>query len=296
MSKLIIFTDLDGTLLHPKTYSFKAAIPALRLIKEKEIPLILCSSKTRAEIEVYRRRLDNKHPFISENGGGIFVPEKYFSFSLVETGNQLSPFPHPHPIPPPSRGRESKEGGEGEKYETIVLGKHYNEIRRVFIKLREEMNVPVKGFGDRSAKEIAALAGLTLTEAKLAKERGFDEPFLFEEGEGRVQEFLKAIENRGLHWTQGRFYHIIGDNDKGKAVKILKEFYKRDYGRIKAIGIGDSFNDLPLLKEVDYPVLIPKEDGSYEPRVKLRNIRKANKTGPEGWNEAVVELIGAFSG
>jgi len=290
MSKLVIFTDLDGTLLHPKTYSFEAAMPALTLIKEKEIPLILCSSKTRAEIEVYRRRLDNSHPFISENGGGIFEPAGYFS--THQKRGQTTIFPSP--LKGEGQGLPSNVsiGGEGEKYETIILGKHYNEIRRVFIKLREEMNVPVKGFGDMSAKEIAALTGLTLTEAKLAKEREFDEPFLFEEGERRIQEFLKTIEVAGFHWTQGRFYHILGDNDKGKAVKILKDFYKRDYGRIKTIGIGDSFNDLPLLRVVNYPVLIPKEDGSYEPRVKLRNIRKANKTGPEGWNEAVVELIG----
>ena len=72
MAKIIVFTDLDSTLLHPKTYSFDAAMPALKLIKEKDIPLILCSSKTRAEIEVYRKKLDNQHPFVSENGGGIF--------------------------------------------------------------------------------------------------------------------------------------------------------------------------------------------------------------------------------
>jgi len=72
MAKIIVFTDLDGTLLHPRTYSFEAAMPALKLIKEKDIPLILCSSKTRAEIEVYRKKLDNQHPFVSENGGGIF--------------------------------------------------------------------------------------------------------------------------------------------------------------------------------------------------------------------------------
>jgi len=290
MSKLVIFTDLDGTLLHPKTYSFEAAMPALTLIKEKEIPLILCSSKTRAEIEVYRRRLDNSHPFISENGGGLFEPAGYFS--AHQKRGQTTIFPSP--LKGEGQGLPSNVsiGGEGEKYETIILGKHYNEIRRVFIKLREEMNVPVKGFGDMSAKEIAALTGLTLTEAKLAKEREFDEPFLFEEGERGIQEFLKAIEVAGFHWTQGRFYHILGDNDKGKAVKILKGFYEKKYGRIKTIGLGDSFNDLPLLKEVDYPVLIPKEDGSYEPRIKFRNIRKANKTGSEGWNEAVMELIG----
>ena len=195
-------------------------------------------------------------------------------------------------IPPPFTGGGK---GEGEKYSIIILGRPYSEIRNVFIGIRNRLKIKARGFGDMSAKEIAALAGLTLTEAKLAKQRDFDEPFLFEEGEMRIQEFLKAIEDAGLHWTQGRFYHILGDNDKGKAVNILKGFYEKKYGRIVAIGLGDSFNDLPLLKEVDYPVLIPKEDGSYAPQVKLRNLRKVNKVGPEGWNDAVIELIGAFS-
>jgi len=269
MAKLLVFTDLDGTLLHPKTYSFEAALPALKLIKEKGTPLILCSSKTRKEIAVYREKLQNNHPFISENGGGIFIPDKYFKFNI--------------------------EGKLQNGWRIIILGKPYSEIRKVFIAIRERLGIRPKGFGDMTVKEIATLTGLTLTEAELAKEREFDEPFIFEEGEVRIQEFLKAIEDAGLHWTQGRFYHILGDNDKGKAVNILKGFYEKKYGRIVAIGLGDSFNDLPLLKEVDYPVLIPKEDGSYAPQVKLRNLRKVNKVGPEGWNEAVMELIGAFS-
>lgn len=63
----IIITGLDGTLLYPKTYSFEAARPALNLIRERDIPFILCSSKTRGEIELYRKWLENRHPFISEN-------------------------------------------------------------------------------------------------------------------------------------------------------------------------------------------------------------------------------------
>ena len=78
MKKLIIFTDLDGTLLDHKTYSFENAFEALQAIKEKNIPLIICSSKTRSEIEYYREKLSNNHPFVSENGGGIFLPEGYF--------------------------------------------------------------------------------------------------------------------------------------------------------------------------------------------------------------------------
>ncbi|MBW1679603.1 MAG: HAD-IIB family hydrolase, partial [Deltaproteobacteria bacterium] len=73
--QIIIFTDLDGTLLDHYSYSFDAAQEALERIKVAQIPLIICSSKTRAEIEVWRTKLDNKDPFISENGGAIFFPK-----------------------------------------------------------------------------------------------------------------------------------------------------------------------------------------------------------------------------
>ncbi|MEE8044743.1 MAG: HAD-IIB family hydrolase, partial [Thermodesulfobacteriota bacterium] len=70
--KYIVFTDLDGTLLDHRNYSFLQAIPALDLLKEKNIPLIICTSKTKSEIEHYRTTLQNNFPFISENGGAIY--------------------------------------------------------------------------------------------------------------------------------------------------------------------------------------------------------------------------------
>jgi mannosyl-3-phosphoglycerate phosphatase len=87
MKQIIVFTDLDGTLLDYRNYSFEKALPALELIKQKNIPLVICSSKTRSEIEYYRKKLSNDHPFISENGGGIFIPKDYF-----ESGVQSSEF------------------------------------------------------------------------------------------------------------------------------------------------------------------------------------------------------------
>ncbi|RLI93151.1 MAG: hypothetical protein DRO95_00515, partial [Candidatus Altiarchaeales archaeon] len=47
--RYIIFTDLDGTLIDEE-YSYRDAEDALSIIKKREIPLILCTSKTRAEI------------------------------------------------------------------------------------------------------------------------------------------------------------------------------------------------------------------------------------------------------
>lgn len=275
MKKVVIFTDLDGTLLHPKTYSFEAALPALSLIREKNIPLVLCSSKTRAEIEVYKPRLGNDHPFISENGGGIFIPEGYFSITSAR--------------PPLYNGGVAALLKDLAGYHVVVLGKPYEEIRKTFSDLRDRLNIRVKGFGDMTAEDIAELTGLTFEEASLAKLRDFGEPFVFEANTD--ERFLKAIEASGLHWTQGHFYHIMGDNDKGKAVSILKGLFEREMGEVHTIGLGDGFNDLPMLKKVDQPVLIQKEDGSYDHRIRLPNLIKAEGIGPDGWNKVLMELL-----
>lgn len=265
--KKIIITDLDGTLLHSKTYSFEDAMHALKTIKEKGIPLIFCSSKTRKEIEVWRKRLDNNHPFISENGGGIFIPKGYFKDISLEGALAL------------------------DNYKTVSLGKSYKKIREIFIEIRERLNINARGFDDMSAEEVSKLAGMPLDEAKLAKERDFDEPFVFKKDEKQIDEFLNAIRAAGLNWTQGMFYHILGDNDKGKAVRILKEFYERKFGKIKTIGLGNNLNDLPLLKEVDAPILVKNEDNTYDERVSLPNLIKAGGIGPDGWNREILKLI-----
>ena len=77
--KAIIFTDLDGTLLDRETYSFEPAQSALHLIKQKGIPLILSTSKTRAEIELYRKRLENK----AEDKTGVFLHFGFFYFNYL---------------------------------------------------------------------------------------------------------------------------------------------------------------------------------------------------------------------
>ena len=68
---LVIFTDLDGTLLDRETYSWSDAAPALRYAERRGVPVIFTTSKTRAETVCWRVRIGNRHPFIFENGGGI---------------------------------------------------------------------------------------------------------------------------------------------------------------------------------------------------------------------------------
>ena len=48
----LVFTDLDGTLLDHRIYSFEDALPALDFCRKTHVPVILISSKTRAEMDL----------------------------------------------------------------------------------------------------------------------------------------------------------------------------------------------------------------------------------------------------
>lgn len=273
MKQPVIFTDLDGTLLDHYTYSFEKALPALRLLKEKNIPLVICSSKTKKEIEYYRKKLDNKHPFVSENGGGIFIPKGYFESGII-VGSDFRV--------------------EENDYLTVRLGARYSDLRKAIMDLQQD-GFNIKGFGDMTDKELADIANMSIDEAAMAKERDFDEPFLFEDTVAEKEKLFKSIKARGFKYTQGRFFHILGDSDKGKAVSILIDMYKRKFGDIITIAIGDSPNDIPMLEKVDYPIIVRKPDGSYDRKIVLPNLIKADGIGPAGWNEAVGKLAAFFS-
>lgn len=267
MKKTVIFTDLDGTLLDAETYSFEAARPTLDLIARHGIPLICTSSKTRAEIEVLRHELNNHHPFISENGGGIFIPPGYF------------------PAATNSATHRAAIGG----YEALLLGLPYAEVRVRFTSLRETRHARVRGFGDMNPAEVAALTGLDETAAARAQQRDFEEPFIFDGPPD--PEFLRAIEAENLNWTQGRIFHILGDHDKGRAVQLLLDRYREKYGEVTSIALGDGYNDLPMLAAVDHAVLVRHPDGGYDSRIDLPGLIRTELPGPAGWNAALLDLL-----
>ena len=263
MGELVIFTDLDGTLLDARTYSFEKALPALEAVQMRKIPLVIVSSKTRAEIEVYRKLLDNGHPFISENGGGIYLPEGYFPFHV--------------------------SGDQREGYEVISLGSPYEEVRKKFVTMRDRLGIAVRGFGDMSTEEVASLTGLTIKEADLAKQRDYEEPFIFPDTPD--DRFLREMEGEGLRWTQGRFFHFMGDHHKGRAVNILRRHFERRDGPVMTIGIGDSLSDLSFLLAVDRPVLVKNESGRHDGRINIPGMVRTEGIGPAGWNESVLEML-----
>ncbi len=266
--KLVIFTDLDGTLLDQDSYSFEHALPALRAIREKEIPLVFSSSKTRPEIEFYRKKMENGDPFISENGGAVFIPEDYFSFSF------------------------SWDRASG-NYSVVELGTFYPQIVAALDSVRKETGVPIKGFSDLTVEEISSLCGLSLQEAGFAKEREYDEPFLIDGGEREVGTVRKKIVQKGMNYVWGgRFHHILGDNDKGRAVGILKHLFEKEFHSISTVGIGDSQNDVPMLLSVDYPIFL-RENQTPLPETlsPIQPLTVVDGRGSKAWNKVILSFV-----
>jgi len=268
---LIVFTDLDGTLLDYHTFSWTAANEALAEIARRRVPLVFCTSKTRAEIEFLRRKTGNAHPFISENGGGIYIPHGYFPQRI--------------------------EGAVTVKtYHCIALARPYKEITAALEEIAAEAGVDVVGFHQMSAKEIAENSGLDAQQVQLARQRDYDEPFFLAGATPKKEEaFMRLARERKLEVARGgRFWHLQAGSDKGRAVKILMQHFRAGWRvKLRAIALGDSANDLPMLVAADVAVLLPKHDGSFDEAVtaKLPRITRGSAPGPEGWNEAVLQLL-----
>ena len=80
------------------------------------------------------------------------------------------------------------------------------------------------------------------------------------------------MRKNGLNYTRAaKFHYAMAGNDKGKAVRILCEIFRKKHGNIMTVALGDNENDKPMLKIVDKPFML--------------------KHGPGEWNRIVLGLL-----
>jgi mannosyl-3-phosphoglycerate phosphatase len=266
---VLIFTDLDGTLLDHTTYSWDKAEPALEICRIHNIPVIMVSSKTRAELDSLGREIGFTFPFISENGAGIFF-HKDWPYKLP-AGTILA-------------------GGMWK----WSLGTPHNLLVKGLREIRDE-GLNLRGFSDMTNEEISGLTNLDLESAGRAAAREFDEPFIVGEDNNIDIALLNAAAaKRGFRISRGgRFYHLHGKNDKGEAVKKVISLYKESHDELFTIALGDSPNDFPMLRQVDQPVLVKSQEEFPGIEKEIPGLIITTQAGPEGWNSAVKDILGS---
>jgi len=252
---LVVVTDLDGTLLDHHNYSFRAAMPALACLRSLNIPCILNSSKAFDEMLGLREKLNNHAPFVCENGGAVFIP---------------------------------RESGNG--FTSEMTGSSYSSIIKVLEKLRGQ-GFQFRGFNDMSVEDIADATELALSDAAMAKKRHASEPIIWLGDEASLEEFASALSCVNLRLLKGgRFYHVMGTNDKSDTVTFFKDYYANLWDCTPdVVALGDGGNDLSMLEAADYPIVIPGENQTLQPENPAS--RTADKPGPAGWNDTLLALL-----
>lgn len=269
MKPTLVFTDLDGTLLNHDDYSYAAAQPALAELKKRQVPLILVSSKTAPEMLKLRLEMGNSAPLVSENGSLVMIPEELLSDLGIDV--------------------DARSISDGYYYD--YRGGTREQILQVLSELKADYRFT--GFAWMTIDEIVQATGLSTEGAELAAERKASEPILWRDAKELLPEFIACLEERKLRVVQGgRFYHVMGQCDKGEAVASLTKRYQHYYGEVPyTIALGDSPNDLDMLKQVDYAVIVPHKNGTYMHDNALKNAKHAPEEGAAGWNRAVLEVL-----
>ena len=254
MTPLVIFTDLDGTLLDHHSYSWEPARPALAEIRKRGYPLILTSSKTRAELAELQQALDLQHPFVSENGAAI-------------------------------------HWREGSDWHCRAFARPHAEVIQVLGQLRDEHGYRFTGFSDCTPEQIHKLTGLSPNQAALAGQREYTEPLLWQDSDERRQQFLTLLQQQRLRGVQGgRFLCVMGEFDKCTAMVHLLAQY-RQCGPVTSVALGDSPNDEQMLNAADIAVVVRSARSAQLQVSGAGRVIHTGQAGPAGWQEAMAAIL-----
>jgi mannosyl-3-phosphoglycerate phosphatase len=242
----VVFTGVDGGLLEPAG-GWDAARAALGTLARLRIPLVLCSSRARAELLLFTRLWGLDAPMIVENGAAVLVPTGHFRSGV------------------PGAVRD----GDCDR---LTLG-------------------PARERLARELQELAREAGVRLPPVAEGYEHTV--PVRLEEPE--AAELAARAQGRGLSLVRGpRYWHLCGGADKGLAVRTVMSLYQREGPLPRAIAIGAWPTDVPMLKAVHRPVVIPTPEGAIDPDLAaaLPRAVRAGRGGARGWSEAVLAACG----
>ena len=257
-SEWVVVSDLDGTLLNHTTYSYQEALPAINLLREKAIPLILNTSKTYDETCRIRKKLDISDPFIVENGSCMYLPVEIFP-------------------------EKPKAATRLDEFWRIELGRHFQYIDSVLKNLGSVQSKFTR-FSQCSIEQAMELTGLSYIAAKQALKREFSEPIIWLGEKDELALFKQKLKQMNLSTIQGgRFLHVQGRCDKGLALESLLPFYGE--GK-KTIVLGDSANDADMLSIADISAVI-RSPSNIQLHKLITPAIQTSSCAPAGWAEAI---------
>jgi mannosyl-3-phosphoglycerate phosphatase family protein len=263
--RVVLFSDPD-TLRNAGSATWATMRGALAAFEDHNIAVVLWGNETRSEMELIRSDLNLHHPFISENGGGLFIPHGYFQ-----------------KLPDDARAAPN--------YHVIRLGRPYYQVAEALHATAQKLHIDIMGFSDMSIEDVAQTCKLSLAQARLAKLREYDEPFrILSPDPSAYRQVCHALRRAGLRcFTHEAFHHASSVTDQALSLRLLTSLYRdRHAGRVRTIGVAKQASDVGLLQGVDIPLVL-HNDETDAARVERRS-PTAQFVGASAWCQAVLRL------
>jgi len=271
--RLVVVTDIDASLLEPGTRSLRDERAALDFLTARGIPLVINSSRTRAEIERLHQTLRLQTPFISEQGSALFVPHGSLPFV-------------------PEYARPAVGGG------VIEFGRRYYEVVETLRLTSHELDVDIVGFAELTIEDVAHELGVPIVEAQLAKLREYTELFrIVNEKEAPRRRLMKALRRRGLRCARVGAHHLVSAApDRAESLWALKAMWTEVCGEPLIIGLADSEDDIAWVRHADVAIFVQRDGAGVPSRVlsKLPAIHVTRSRGRAGWSEAIFDCVGSL--
>ena len=251
---VVIFTDLDGSLLHRDTFQFDIIKDYIKSLISKGVVIIPNSSKTEKEIKKFNEELGENLPFISENGSSIH------GLNLI-----TSNFP-----------------------DKLILSREKEELFKIFEnKVPEELKVKCLQVSKMSKKQQENILGQKDRKLKEALDRKYTLPFLFKGDKNEKNKLFKVLNSCSLTLQEGgRVLNLCDNINKVKSMNRVVKILKKTEDKIKTIAVGDNYNDLDMLKSCDIPCLV-FNDQFIQEQINIDNLIFSNKPSPEGWADVI---------
>ena len=252
--KVLIFTDLDGTLLHRDTFKFDKIKDYLKQIISNGIYIIPNTSKTETEILEFNKELGLNIPYISENGASI---------NGLNLLNKELP-------------------------QQLILSRDKEALLDIFKKtVSLNLQNKCKWLCEMDQNKQSLILGLEYQKLRSALDRKYTIPFIFDGSKIEKKELEKNIKNKGLFLQEGgRVIHLTDKVNKAKALQVFVRFFKKNNKNVKTIAVGDNYNDLDMLKTCDFPCLVFNDKFTLD-EIPINNLIITNKPSPEGWADVI---------
>lgn len=262
MSQKVVFSDIDGTILDKATYSYADSLSAIKQLQVCNIPLVLCSAKTNAEMDLLVSELGIKEPYIVENGSAIVIPKGYFQSSSEQDDGSIT---------------------------RIELGGKIKDFEPKLRAVLEEDHINYDSFSDMTPEAVSGYTGMSLEQSLFARMREYTMTLVVSREE--IVRAKKLIESIGLICFSGGKSLTVGEKgNKGLAVRRLCNLFTKVYDKITTYALGDAENDLSMLQEVDFPILVQSSPGVWAD-CNSTKITKIPRVGPAGFTAGIEEIV-----